>query len=308
PLQQLGQFRRRGRPPQAFRKQALRRSQQAAGDDEGCIVALGLLGLGEHVVHSGRNRVDEAGMEPALAGLVMLDGRDQADRPFLEQVAKGDATRPAGVGGFQHQVEVVLDQDPVRLVAARPLGGQEALLFAVGQPWVARDLRPGVLLLVVYGSLLKALGHLPILRPTGLGAEAMIRSLRGPSGSCSRPASAGLYITEAADIAAMAPATNIGSAHPVSLSGSNPAPSPSASASGSTSNAPDIEMQKVEIDAAAYVRALATLHHRNADWAEKAVRQSVNVPADEAVKLGVVDFESRDLDTLLSDLDGRQVS
>ena len=127
-----------------------------------------------------------------------------------------------------------------------------------------------------------------------------------PSGA--RAASAGLYTTEAADIAAMAPGTNIGSAHPVSLSGSNPAPSPSASASGSTSTAPDIEMQKVENDAAAYVRALATLHHRNADWAEKAVRQSVNVPADEAVKLGVVDFESRDLDTLLSDLDGRQVS
>jgi membrane-bound serine protease (ClpP class) len=129
-----------------------------------------------------------------------------------------------------------------------------------------------------------------------------------PSGA--RAASAGLYITEAADIAAMAPGTNIGSAHPVSLSGSNPAPSPSASASasGGTSNAPDIEMQKVENDAAAYVRALATLHHRNADWAEKAVRQSVNVPADEAVKLGVVDLESRDLDTLLSELDGRQVS
>jgi membrane-bound serine protease (ClpP class) len=127
-----------------------------------------------------------------------------------------------------------------------------------------------------------------------------------PSGA--RAASAGLYITEAADIAVMAPGTNIGSAHPVSLSGSNPAPSASPSASGGTSAAPDIEMQKVENDAAAYVRALATLHHRNADWAEKAVRQSVNVPSDEAVKLGVVDFESRDLDTLLSDLDGRQVS
>ena len=127
-----------------------------------------------------------------------------------------------------------------------------------------------------------------------------------PSGA--RAASAGLYITEAADVAVMAPGTNIGSAHPVSLSGSNPAPTASPSASGGTSTAPDIEMQKVENDAAAYVRALATLHHRNADWAEKAVRQSVNVPADEAVKLGVVDFESRDLDTLLSDLDGRQVS
>jgi len=50
------------------------------------------------------------------------------------------------------------------------------------------------------------------------------------------------------------------------------------------------------------------LHHRNADWAEKAVRQSINAPVDDAVKLGVVDFESRDLDTLLQDLDARHVS
>jgi len=129
-----------------------------------------------------------------------------------------------------------------------------------------------------------------------------------PSGA--RAASAGLYITEAADIAVMAPGTNIGSAHPVSLGGSNPAASPAASpgASGATSTAPDIESQKIENDAAAYIRALATLHNRNADWAEKAVRQSINAPADDAVKLGVVDFESRDLDTLLQDLDGRQLS
>ncbi|TME83200.1 MAG: nodulation protein NfeD [Chloroflexi bacterium] len=129
-----------------------------------------------------------------------------------------------------------------------------------------------------------------------------------PSGA--RAASAGLYITEAADIAVMAPGTNIGSAHPVSLGGSNPAASPAASpgASGATSTAPDIESQKIENDAAAYIRALATLHNRNADWAEKAVRQSINAPADDAVKLGVVDFESRDLDMLLQELDGRQVS
>jgi len=125
-----------------------------------------------------------------------------------------------------------------------------------------------------------------------------------PSGA--RAASAGMYITEAADIAVMAPGTNIGSAHPVSLGGSNPAPSASPAGSGATP-APDIEDQKIENDAAAYGRALATLHHHNADWVEKAVRQSINAPADEAVHLGVVDFESRDLATLLGDLDGRQV-
>ncbi len=124
-----------------------------------------------------------------------------------------------------------------------------------------------------------------------------------PSGA--RAASAGLFVTEAADVAVMAPATNIGSAHPVFEGTSNPAPSPSASPGGSST---DILMQKVENDAAAYIRALATLHHHNADWAEKAVRQSVNVPVDEAVSLHVVDFESRDLDTLLTSLDGREVS
>jgi membrane-bound serine protease (ClpP class) len=140
-----------------------------------------------------------------------------------------------------------------------------------------------------------------------LAAPMPIVVFVSPSGA--RAASAGLYITEAADIAVMAPGTNIGSAHPVSIGGSNPAASPAASpsASGGTSTVPDIESQKIENDAAAYIRALATLHHRNADWAEKAVRQSINAPADDAVTLGVVDFESRDLDTLLQDLDGRVV-
>src|SRR5207245_10660219 len=111
----------------------------------------------------------------------------------------------------------------------------------------------------------------------------------------------------AGDLAVMAPGTNIGSAHPVSLGGTNPAPSASPSGSGQSA-ATDSEGQNIENEAAAYAPALATLHHHNADWVEKAVRQSINAPADEAVKLGVVDFESRDLDTLLSDLDGRQVS
>jgi membrane-bound serine protease (ClpP class) len=137
-----------------------------------------------------------------------------------------------------------------------------------------------------------------------LGAPLPVVVFVSPSGA--RAASAGMYITEAADLSVMAPGTNIGSAHPVSIGGTNPAPSASPSASGQSA-ATDIESQKIENDAAAYARALATLHHHNADWVEKAVRQSINAPADDAVKLGVVDFESRDLDTLLQDLDGRQV-
>ncbi|HEV2014443.1 MAG TPA: nodulation protein NfeD [Candidatus Dormibacteraeota bacterium] len=138
-----------------------------------------------------------------------------------------------------------------------------------------------------------------------LGARVPVVIFVSPSGA--RAASAGMYITEAADIAVMAPGTNIGSAHPVSIGGSNPAPNPSGSPGTAATAAPDIESIKIENDAAAYARALATLHHHNADWVEKAVRQSINAPADDAVKLGVVDFESRDLDTLLADLDGRQV-
>ncbi|TMD40287.1 MAG: nodulation protein NfeD [Chloroflexi bacterium] len=138
-----------------------------------------------------------------------------------------------------------------------------------------------------------------------IAAKVPVVVFVSPSGA--RAASAGMYITEAADVAVMAPGTNIGSAHPVSIGGGNPAPSASPSASG-TSAATDIEDQKIENDAAAYARALATLHHRNADWAEKAVRQSINATAEDAVKLGVVDLESRDLGTLLTSLDGRLVS
>ncbi len=123
-----------------------------------------------------------------------------------------------------------------------------------------------------------------------------------PSGA--RAASAGLFVTEAADIAAMAPGTNIGSAHPADIGGANLAPQASATPGAANQ---DVLSQKVENDAVAYIRALATLHQHNADWAEQAVRQSVNVPADVAVQLKVVDLQSRDLGTLLTALDGKQV-
>ena len=114
-----------------------------------------------------------------------------------------------------------------------------------------------------------------------------------PSGA--RDDSAGLFISQAADVLAMAPGTNIGSAHPVLLS-----PNGTTSSSGSS-----IEDQKVLNDAVARIRNLASLHHRNADWAEQAVRQSVNVSAEQAVKLHVADLEASSLGDLLSQLDGR---
>jgi len=111
-----------------------------------------------------------------------------------------------------------------------------------------------------------------------------------PSGS--RAASAGTFITLAAHIAAMAPGTNIGSAHPVSMGGGEM----------------DEEMKKkVENDAAAYIRSIAAKRGRNAAWGEEAVRKSVNVTEQEAVKLKIVDLVADDVPALLSAVDGRSV-
>lgn len=112
-----------------------------------------------------------------------------------------------------------------------------------------------------------------------------------PSGS--RAASAGVFITMAANVAAMAPSTNIGSAHPVSGEGA------------------DIQgdmREKVTNDAAAYIRAIAEQRGRNAAWAEQAVRESVNITESEAVEQHVVEFVATDLRDLLDQLDGRQVT
>jgi len=107
-----------------------------------------------------------------------------------------------------------------------------------------------------------------------------------------RAASAGVLITMAAHVAAMAPGTNIGAAHPVSMGG------------GKMSR----EMsEKVENDAVAYIQSIATKRKRNIEWAEKAVRESVSIKADEALKLNVIDLVSPNVDDLLQKLDGREV-
>jgi len=112
-----------------------------------------------------------------------------------------------------------------------------------------------------------------------------------PSGG--RAASAGLFIAQAAHVAAMAPDTNIGSAHPVQLGGGQ---------------APDKTMtEKIENDAAAIVKSIAQTRGRNHEWVERAVRQSINAPAREALELKVVDLVAADYPALLAALDGREV-
>jgi membrane-bound serine protease (ClpP class) len=111
-----------------------------------------------------------------------------------------------------------------------------------------------------------------------------------PSGA--RAASAGLFVAQAADIVAMAPGTNIGSAHPIDASGAN--------LTGDLGT-------KVLNDAVTRVRNLASMHGRNADWAEQAVRNSVNINAEDAVKLHVADLETSDPAALMNAIDGRSL-
>ena len=105
----------------------------------------------------------------------------------------------------------------------------------------------------------------------------------------SRAASAGAFITLAADVAAMAPATNIGSSTPVAVGGGE---------------IPADLRRKVINDAAAYARELAETHDRNGDWAEEAVRSASNLGAQEALEENVVDVVAPDLPTLLNEIDG----
>lgn len=111
-----------------------------------------------------------------------------------------------------------------------------------------------------------------------------------PSGA--RAASAGVLITLAADIAAMAPGTNIGAAHPVNVGG------------GAMDNTMS---KKVENDAAAYARSLAEKKGRNGAWAESAVRESGSLTEKDALEKNVIDLVAPSLPALLEKLDGREI-
>ncbi len=111
-----------------------------------------------------------------------------------------------------------------------------------------------------------------------------------PSGS--RAASAGVYIVMASDVAAMAPGTNIGAAHPVTLG-----------------QKLGREMEKkVTNDAVAYIKSIALQKGRNAVWAGQAVSQSVSIPADQAAAIHVVDFTASTIPQLLDEVNGRTIS
>jgi membrane-bound serine protease (ClpP class) len=138
-------------------------------------------------------------------------------------------------------------------------------------------------------------------------------------------ASAGTYILYACHVAAMAPGTNLGAATPVQIGGGGfppgGSPQPPENGEGTGDNGTDGDQPKGERppptagmedkivnDAVAYIRSLAELRGRNAEWAERAVRQAASLSAHEALKLNVIDLIAPDLDQLLHKLDGRKVA
>jgi membrane-bound serine protease (ClpP class) len=131
-----------------------------------------------------------------------------------------------------------------------------------------------------------------------------------PAGA--RAASAGTYILYASHVAAMAPGTNLGAATPVQIGGGEPggAGDRGDEAGSKPDEAPSGHAgmeEKLVNDAVAYIRSLADLRGRNAEWAETAVREAASLPAGEAAEKGVVDFLAADIDELLRKADGRKV-
>jgi membrane-bound serine protease (ClpP class) len=144
-----------------------------------------------------------------------------------------------------------------------------------------------------------------------LSSDVPVIGYVAPQGA--RAASAGTYILSACQVAAMAPATNVGAATPVSLLGGSsdsPAPTPQADKSKAppAPASENTEMRKATNDAVAYLRSLAEQRGRNADWAEKAVRDAASVSADQALKLHVIDLIAPDVPTLLAQVDGMKVT
>ena len=148
-----------------------------------------------------------------------------------------------------------------------------------------------------------------------LAARVPVVTYVSPDGA--RAASAGTYIAYASHVAAMAPATNIGSSTPVSLTPGAPQPKPPApkgeDSGEEQAEAPpaapgDAMTKKMVNDAVAYLQSLAELRGRNIEWAEKTVRDGANLRASAALERNVVDLVAQDLEDLLNQLDGHEVT
>ena len=142
-----------------------------------------------------------------------------------------------------------------------------------------------------------------------LGAPAPVITYVSPSGA--RAASAGTFIVYASHVAAMAPGTNLGAATPVQIGAPGPLSPPSKPEGADDETEPtpqDASAAKAVNDSVAYIRSLAELRGRNADWAESAVRTSASLSANVALDENVIDLTARDMNELMTKLHGRKLT
>jgi membrane-bound serine protease (ClpP class) len=183
-----------------------------------------------------------------------------------------DAPAPVLVGHIQGEINPITARYVDRVVSDGEADNAAAVVFVIDTP----------------GGLIDSTYQ---ITARFLATRIPIVTFVAPAGS--RAASAGTFITMAGHIAAMAPATNIGAAHPVDSSGGN---------------IEDDLRLKVENDAVAHIVNIAKVRGRNEQWAEDAVRKSVSSRVDEAVAMKVVDLEATDVAELLAKIDGRTVT
>lgn len=201
--------------------------------------------------------------------LTKVSSAASASRPVA--VTRAAPGAPVVVGHIEDAINPITARYVERVLADAQAAGAPAVVFEINTP----------------GGLIDSTYR---ITTAFLNAPLPVITYVAPSGG--RAASAGTFITMAGTIAAMAPATNIGAAHPVDSSG------------GDIQG--DLRL-KAENDAAAAITKIARARGRNADWAEDAVRKSVSARDDEALQLKVIDLIARDLPDLLTQVDGRTV-
>jgi membrane-bound serine protease (ClpP class) len=230
--------------------------------------------------------------------IAAADADDQATNDANDMTT---AQRPIGSAGIVWLVDLNGPLGPatadliIRSIADAQSAGARALIVRMDTP----------------GGLDKAMRG---LIKEILSADIPVITFVAPDGA--RAASAGTYIAYASHIAAMAPATNIGSSTPVSLAPAPQLPSPAPAAGDpaddnqATPTAPvgDAMMRKIVNDAVAYLQGLAELRGRNIEWAEETVRHGTNLRASQALEQNVVDLITQDVQSLLADVDGWEVT
>lgn len=181
-------------------------------------------------------------------------------------------------------------------------GSKEYLMEAIEEAQQDPEIRVLVIVIDTPGG---GLEDTRLLVKEMLSSEVPIVTYISPPGS--RGASAGVFITMAGHVAAMAPATHLGAAHPVFIIPGRGKGDEDEEAEEERKNSEAAMLDKVTEDTVSFIRNIAEQRGRNADWGEKAVRDSITAEVDEAVELGVVDLEAATLESLLEAIDGWEV-